>query len=288
MKGEYSYATISDRPRALEWRDYADAARRSLAELLSSGECRESQYQRFLELNPSFLPWFYGTFGAGHHGLTHGAIVSQPRLVGIRGKQPDFLMITRDSASVYAVLIEIESPCKRWFTKEGSPTADLTQAIGQLRSWKAWFEEPGKLESFSHEYQVPRAFRDRRFEQRYILIYGRRTDLLESGFAYLRSQQQQPDERFLSYDHLDPNEHLDDAVTARLNGNGYKAVSIPPTFQNGPFQAGNLVMVGRKEDAADAHSLMPVERAAFLRQRFAYWDAWAKQENRGPYGFDTE
>ena len=92
----------------------------------------------------------------------------------------------------------------------------------------------------------------------------------------MRSHHQAPDERFMSYDHLKPDENLRDAVTARVDGRGYRAVSVPPTLRLGPFQADDLVAVRGKEAAVRANPLMPAERAAFLESRFLYWDKWSR------------
>lgn len=272
----------------MAWEAYAASVRKRLSDMLASRNCDEADYQKLIEQHPCLLPWFYGTFGGGHHGLVHGAVVTQPRLAGVGGKQPDFLMIVRDSASVYAVLVELESLCKKWFTKAGSPTAALSQALAQLRSWKAWFEEPGKADSFLHEYQVPRSFRDRRFEQRYLLIYGRRAELHQSGFVGSRSLHQQADERLVSYDFLEPNQNLSNALTSRVSSEGYQAVSLPPTLELGPFQALDLVMINRKADAVRTNPLMMEARAAFLAGRFDYWDDWARKDKRGSNGFEVE
>lgn len=272
----------------MAWDDYARIVERQLADLLDAGECRESSYQHLIEHHPSLLPWVYGTFGGGHHGLVHGAIISQPRLPGIDGKQPDFMMIARDSGSVYAVLVELESPCKPWFTKSGQPTAKLTQAMSQLRAWKAWFDQPGKTESFIDEYRVPHDWHARRVEIRCLLVYGRRSELNAHGYGRLRSHHQAADERFMSYDHLRPTPQLRDAVTVRVSGSGYHALSLPPTLQMGPFQASDLVHINSKDAAVLANPLMTRERAEFLKSRFAYWDAWASNPDGGPHGFEVE
>lgn len=262
---------------ALDWDTYSHAVHEELDRLLISGDCDEKRYQQLLERNPSLLPWAYGTFGGGHHGLIHGTIISQPRLVGLVGRQPDFMYIARDSASVYAVLVEIESPCKRWFTAKGQPDAKLTQAITQLRQWKWWFQQPGNEAKFLHEYQVPINFQEhRRFEQRYILIYGRRAPLEASGYADHRSQHQMNDERFVSYDHLTPAHELRNALTAKVDARGYRAISVPPTIKPGPFTATDHVVVRGKEAASREHPMMHAQRASFLEGRWSYWDKWAK------------
>jgi hypothetical protein len=51
----------------------------------------------------------------------------------------------RPSALVQPVLIEIESPGKRWLAGKGKaarPSADFTQALNQLRQWEEWLSKP--------------------------------------------------------------------------------------------------------------------------------------------------
>ena len=80
----------------------------------------------------------------------------------------------------------------------------------------------------------------------------------------------------MSYDHLRPDENLCNAVTTRVDANGYGAISVPPTLSLGPFEADNLVTLRGKEDAVRANPLMMADQAVFLEKRFSYWDAWSR------------
>lgn len=270
-----SYELITPPALPVGWDEYSARVERKLHGLLDESECEERVYQQLFVHHPCLLPWMYGTFGGGHHGLIHGSVISQPRLTGlVQARQPDFLMISRDTSSVFAILFEIESPGKRWFTQAGQPTAQLTQAINQLRQWKDWFEQPGNNERFLREFRVPEHFGSRRFEQRYFLIFGRRKELQDSGLARQRSQHQKHDEHFLSYDHLAANPELRDAVTVNVDAQGYRAVAVQPTIRLGPMQASDHCMVRDKENAVDASDI-PSGRAKFLKERWSYWDRWA-------------
>ena len=275
-----TYKLVPPTEEAMTWEGYSEAVRQELRELLAARECREKVFQRLIERHPSLLPWSYGTFGGGHHGLAHGSLVSQPRLAGLGGCQPDFLYISLYSASIYAVLIEIESPCKQWFTKSGQPRSELTQSINQLREWKRWFERPGNEARFRDEYAVPAggAYARRRFLQKYYLVYGRRDDLLESGSPDQRSRHEGPDEHFISWDHLAPAQEHRDTITAVVDERGYKAISVPPTLRLGPVTAREHFLVEGKTQAADVHPMMTRGRASFLRERWQYWDAWASND----------
>ena len=268
---------------AMEWDSYAIAVEDELQQLLRSEECAEEKYQHFLELNPSLLPWGYGTFGGGHHGLIHGAVISQPRLPGLGGYKPDFLYIATDSAAIYAVLIEIESPCKPWFTQSGQPSSKLTQAMNQLREWKIWFEKPENETAFRRHYRVPSGapFDERRFLQKYYLIYGRRDDLTKSGRSGQRSMHEGPDEHFVSWDHLRPSLEYRDTITATLDRSGYRAISVPPTLRLGPHTARQHDSLAKKADVATTHPMMQAQRAKFLQSRWPYWDSWASLGNHG-------
>ncbi len=135
---------------------------------------KESDFQSFFEKNPCFLPL---PFEEGAHGLFPTAVISQPILSGLVSKIPDFLLLSRDSASFYANFIEIEDPNKPWATQSGQQSAQLTQAINQIKDWKSWFQNGNNKQKFIDEYQIPHdLIKGRSFEQRYILIYGRRND----------------------------------------------------------------------------------------------------------------
>ena len=108
---------------------------------LLSGDPEEDKVQHFLELHPSMIPGGSGDVGpGGHHRSEMGAVFRRPKLIGEgRTFEPDFMWITRSSALITPILVEIEKPSKRWFRRDGRPASDFTAAHDQLNDWRAWF-----------------------------------------------------------------------------------------------------------------------------------------------------
>ena len=103
------------------------------------------------------------------------AVISKPKLPGLR-RQPDFMWIATDSVGLYPILVEIETPHKKWFYGDHAEIhSDLTHAQGQLAEWRAWFDR-GQTHAFLDDYDIPRELRKRRFSPRFVLIHGRRAD----------------------------------------------------------------------------------------------------------------
>src|SRR2546425_314571 len=92
----------------------------------------EALMQSFLTCHPCMLPGAFGLLGPSGHPPFPGAIISQPLLPGLTQRRPDFMWLATDSQHVYPVMIEIETPIKRWFTRSGTHTHDLTQALDQI------------------------------------------------------------------------------------------------------------------------------------------------------------
>ena len=91
------------------------------------------------------------------------------------------MWIEINSAEVISTFVEIERPSKRWFHKDGTPTADLSQARDQISEWRGWFED-NTVESFFDTYCLPGEWlSERRFRQQYVLVYGRRSEFAETG-----------------------------------------------------------------------------------------------------------
>lgn len=282
---EKTYVTIVPPEPAMSWDEYSALAAGELSALLDSGECDEQAFQRLLEDHPILVPGVFPSTQAGHNGIFPSSVISQPPLTGLNAKFPDFCIISHDSGTVYASLVEIESPCKRWATDSGMQSAKLTQAIGQLRDWKIWFNDPLNAARFLDEYQVPQSIRaGRAFVRQYILVYGRRGELQNSGFGKRRAEAQATDEFFMSWDRLRPSDHYTGLMTVRLAPDGYRAVSIPPSVTLGPMHAADHAIIRDREHAiATSRHLSPV-RGRFMTDRWTYWDDWARTESsRGGY-----
>ena len=169
--------------------DYAQRAKSELRTLLERDEYEEKRYQKLLEEFPCLVPGADPATDVGSNGFYPSGVITQPQLSGVSSRFPDFCIISHDSGSVYATLVEIESPSKAWATKKGHQSAQLTQAINQIKDWKAWFSEQPNQITFLRDFQLPDWLHgDRSFEQRYILVYGRRREMQKVGFQRVRAQ----------------------------------------------------------------------------------------------------
>lgn len=76
--------------------------------LLESEDSRdESLIQAFLQRHPSLLPGSHSVDGDSGHPAFPLAVISKPKLPGLSDREPDFMWLATDSASLYPVLIEI-------------------------------------------------------------------------------------------------------------------------------------------------------------------------------------
>ena len=125
--------------------------------------------------------------------------------------------------------------------------------------------------------------RGRHFVQKYILIYGRRSDpTLTDDLNAKRHHLPGINETYMTYDRLCPSRVLEQCLTVKLGSKGYEAICIPPTTELGPDYAGDWSVIMKKEQAVEANPLIPEKRKAFLVERWSYWDAWARSD--GPRG----
>jgi hypothetical protein len=99
------------------------------------------------------VPGAYSLTGPSGHAPFPSALLSEAPLSGLGIKVPDFIWLASDSTNFTPVFIEIESPAKVWFTKEGVPTADIGQAMNQLVQWMAWLNRPENQLTFYAAFQ---------------------------------------------------------------------------------------------------------------------------------------
>jgi hypothetical protein len=257
---------LKDGPQAMEWEQYEEIIIEEWSALLENDIDDENKYHSFFECHPCILPRPFDVFSNGANNDFPYAIISKPVLPSFTRKVPDFMWITCDSASIYAVLIEIETPGKPWSTKEGVQHHKLTQAIDQLKDWKSWFSDPANVTQFRDYYRIPdRLWRYHSFFQKYILIYGRRDDATkDESFAKKRAQLQGQDEHFMTFDRLRPNGLLSGLFTVRIESAGYKAISIPPTLKLYPWMVTDLKTIKNMENAIRNNKYLSYERIEFL------------------------
>ncbi len=252
--------------------------------LLNATGVTEKDIQQFLEKNPCLLPFNEMPLNHGNGRALSSAVVTQPKLPGLKTKVPDFLYFTGSSAEITAVFIEIESPEKKWFTTGGQPTAELTQAANQITSWKTWFEDPINILAFERDYLVRDypPLNDRIFRQEYLLVIGRRRDIDDPTFIKLRSNLQRENETWMTYDRLAVSQHFFDAVTVRLDCSGtspvFRVCCVLPILKLGPHQYPNYHHLVGLQDAINANPEISTQRKQFLVSRLGYWSNWHKSQ----------
>ena len=271
---------------AISWKQYQRILESEWGALLNSRPTpTERSVQCFLEKHPAMLPGAFNITGnESGHSPSYDAVITQAVLPSYNARIPDFLWISRNSAEVQPVLIEIEAPSKKWFTANGLPTANYTQAMNQISDWKAWFNVPHNVEAFQSFYGLEREnWRRRRFRPAYVLIYGRRSEADASpDTTSRRSVGNADDIATMTYDRLEPNPKAEQLICIRKERSGrYKAVSVPPTLMLGPTYADTRAQITGLEGAVRDNALISPVRKAFLLRRLPYWNDWVASGKGG-------
>lgn len=266
--------------------EYAKHTDQQYCQLLSTDPC-EAKVQAFLEKHPWLVPG-HSTPGvaSGHYPL-HSILVTQPKLLGQDTYIPDFMWIATHSGAWFPTLVEIESPGKRIFNKDGTPSADFSRARNQLNQWRSWFNDPINVEQFIRMYGIPEYMLNRAIRLHMILIYGRRSEF--QGNRKLTRQRGSllvgQDEELMSFDRLSVDPLMRHAITVKTSGHGrYRAVWVPPTFETGPVHAERLLVIDDIPKAIDANPEIDVKRKAFLKRRIPYWRDWTSSPGGKAYG----
>lgn len=222
-----SEAADTDQPG---WDEYSDLLMRQWGALLDSPASADEQLlHTFLENHPSLLPGSDSVDGASGHLPFPMAVISKPKLPGLSDRQPDFMWIATDSATLYPILIEIETPHRKWFYGDRAEIhSDLTHAQGQLAEWRAWFNRGQNRTAFLDDYDIPRELRRRSLSPRFVLIHGRRADYEGSERRLQkRSELSREDERLMSFDRLAPANYGDLYSCVRKTQDGFQVVAVP-------------------------------------------------------------
>jgi len=223
-----SEAAGTDQP---SWHEYVDLLRRQWHALLDSPMSNVEQLlHEFLERHPSLLPGSDSVDGTSGHLPFPMAVISKPKLPGLSDRQPDFMWIASDSAALYPILIEIETPHRKWFYGDRAEIhSDLTHAQGQLAEWRAWFNRGQNRAIFLDDDDIPRELRKRKLSPRFVLIHGRRADYQSSERRLQkRAELQREDERLMSFDRLDPAHFGELYSCVRKTQDGYRVMAVPP------------------------------------------------------------
>ncbi|MEV0299244.1 Shedu anti-phage system protein SduA domain-containing protein [Nocardia sp. NPDC050710] len=268
------------RPPAMEWEEYSRAVMREWQALLSTDPA-ETEVQTFLELHPSMIPGGLGDVGhGGHHGSEMTAVWREPGLVGGgRQRHPDFMWVTRSSGCITPVLIEIEKPSKRWFTRDGKPTAEFTHAQEQLNDWRAWFRSDANQVLFRSHYLVREQYKNRPIEPYYLLIYGRSSEFEPGGIhrnpdelRFKRDGLRRSNESFMTFDSLRPSYDLRWSLTATMTSHGPRVFAFSPTYSTTSSSGRDTKVFGADVEAAfERSAMMSSDRKRYLAERWRYW-----------------
>ncbi len=274
---------IEHGPAAVQMQEYAAEVEGAFRELLES-DPSEPELQEFLERNPALVPGARTPGVPSGRSPLHEALITQPRLPGLKTKIPDFMWISSHSETWYPTLIEIERPGKRIFRSRGRLTADFTEARNQLAQWRVWFGEPENVQKLVAEYGIPDELTRRLSTALHmILIYGRRSEFVDDPVLSKLRGSLLPgrDEELVSYDRLRVDVDLRDCITVRCTGSGtYKAVAVPPVFTLGPSSAARLLQIEDMEPVI-RKSAIGESRKGFLIERLPYWRKWAASARHG-------
>ncbi|MGW3555281.1 Shedu anti-phage system protein SduA domain-containing protein [Streptomyces griseoincarnatus] len=280
--------TDPSRPQPLAWERYSDKALAEWYTLLST-DPEEDAVQRFLELHPAMIPGGSGDVGpGGHHGSDMGAVFRRPMLTGAgRSFEPDFMWVTRSSALITPILIEIEKPSKRWFRKDGRPTSEFIEARDQLNDWRSWFSRDGNKALFREKFLfLGDKYSNRPIEPHYVLVYGRESEFRAGGghlnpdsLRYKRDQQRRTDESFMTFDSLRPRYDHRNSLTLTMKAEGPKVHAFSPVYGTSANMGKGVILLGDPSDAL-AHSVMMTdERRQYLADRWTYWQAFERRES---------
>ena len=113
------------------WDDINENQLKAFSEKLNTAK-KEQDFQSFFEENLIFLIQFLGG-GQGRWVIPQQSFGSE--------YVTDFLIADRDSLGFNWIAVELESPNKKSYTKNGRPTCELTHAMQQIRDWREWLQE---------------------------------------------------------------------------------------------------------------------------------------------------
>ncbi len=281
---EKTYRMAANPPAPMQWEDYEQRVTREWNTLLNSAEgCVERNIHNFLVQHPSMIPGPYSMTGPSGHGSFPMAVLSESPLSGIGMKVPDFIWLAKDSCTFTPVFIELESPCKRWFTEKEVPTHDVTQAVNQLAQWRSWLNRPENVSVFYESFEVPEYMRrNLTFRPEFVLIYGRRKEFDERPqLSRLRDQFERHGQVVMTFDRLRPARDAAFYFSATKRNGPYRALAVPPTMNLGPNHSDALTRIVGIPEAIKSNGWISEERRRFLVERLPYWTAWAGLPNQG-------
>ncbi len=275
-----------DGPKGLSLEEYLQGLFERFVELLEESSDKEDVFQSFFEENPICMPGAFELLGVSGHNPHNSTLICQPKIGNLTSsRMPDFMWLSQDSTDFCPVLIEIESPDKKLFTKGKQQTAEFSQALGQIQEWKALFNKPTTVMDFYEYYDIPDYLRKKNFKPQYCLIYGRRNEFVDDEFlSRKKAQIAEDDVDLMSYDRVRdmiPNSKGDTLLSCRVKDKRYEVLHIPPVYKYRPGWASDLCLLKNFKEKIDQMKLVSGERKQFLKDRYPYWVEYGKRSNQG-------
>jgi hypothetical protein len=285
-----NYKIIKNSPKPIDWETYSNQALINYQKLLNDTNSTEDTFQKFFEQNPSFIPGAFSLNGESGHSPYPFGVISQPNIKGICNRIPDFVWLSNDSCNFNPIFVEIETPKKNLFNKDGTPTSTFTQALNQFSEWKALLCKPENILSFYNQFDIPKWLRELKFQPQFALIYGRREEYINNEwYKQKRSELMRNHEYLFSYDRLLPNPKSDELFCLTVSEGRYYAKHITPNFRFGPSTSDYLCIIKGITDAIIRNNQINEKRKKFLLKRINYWIEYASMGKKGLYNpSDTE
>lgn len=267
------------RPIWINWEAYRTQVGMDWRSLLDN-DPPEQDVQEFLELHPSMIPGGSGDVGpGGHHRSEMRAVFRCPTISGAgRSFSPDFMWVTHSSALITPILIEIEKPSKRWFTLDGRPTANFTQAHDQLNDWRSWFRYEENQALFRRKFLFHDRYQYRVLQPYFLLVYGRRSEFDARSvhenpgeLLHKRDTMRISDESFMTFDSLSPRYDHRDALTVTMTATGPTVFAVSPHYGTTTDTGRDAVLLGSISDALHRSVNMSSARKQYLEARWNHW-----------------
>lgn len=170
--------------------------------VLLDGKHKEQVYQEFLGRNTRLIPREF----VQNHGL-HLRLVLRKVPFGADYKS-DFFYLSKSTDDWNAVFIELEKPQSRFFRRGSNKFhSDFVDALQQIHQWKAWFLTEGNQQAFLtgtvNSLRVPHVMASNPTYNKYVLVFGRRSEYVENGQRRSLIKAQETDDfKIITFDSL--------------------------------------------------------------------------------------
>lgn len=267
------YEFTPNPPKPIEEDEYVSKATKEFQLLLETNGNDEKVFQAFFERNPAFVPGAKDEFdilGPSGHNPFYNALISQPRITGIKDREPDFMWLATDSLVFSPILIEIEAPNKKYFNKNETPTAKFKDAKNQLDEWTTLLSIPENIMKFYSDFNISQDLRDKIFEPRFVLIYGRRSEYSDNKWLAQKRVNllnRNNNQFLMSYDRISPKSINKSFTCSTVKSGIYHAKFFCPTYKLSVFD-NYIHKLKNIDQAIDNMAYTTEERKEFLKFKY--------------------